>query len=47
MVGGCAGFKASKTLLGIETNENAVPLYLHCRFKASKTLLGIETHKNP
>ncbi len=38
------GFKASETLLGIETCD--APMYLEvvpARFKASETLLGIET----
>ncbi len=36
-------FKASKTLLGIETQLRAKYASLDSRFKASKTLLGIET----
>ena len=44
IAGSAAGsFKASKTLLGIETAPSyQVPETLHS-FKASKTLLGIET----
>ena len=39
------GFKASETLLGIET-QLATLLYKQlCSFKASETLLGIETNK--
>ena len=38
------GFKASKTLLGIETHTHFIFIELNPdRFKASKTLLGIET----
>ncbi len=37
-------FKASKTLLGIETNKRENNSISAFRFKASKTLLGIETN---
>ena len=40
------GFKASETLLGIETVLNSMNLLRECSrdsFKASETLLGIET----
>ena len=37
------GFKASETLLGIETNRLARITEKRNRFKASETLLGIET----
>ena len=40
-----SSFKASETLLGIETNDRQFQrdqIYWHC-FKASETLLGIET----
>ncbi len=39
------GFKASETLLGIETSPlfSGTCILLRC-FKASETLLGIETH---
>ncbi len=40
-------FKASKTLLGIETNQFLTVLAIRNGFKASKTLLGIETIKRP
>ncbi len=46
MVGAIAiagGFKASETLLGIETWLNAAAQIDDCSFKASETLLGIET----
>ena len=36
-------FKASETLLGIETYGDRFGLILGVRFKASETLLGIET----
>jgi len=36
-------FKASKTLLGIETVVSTISKVCRQRFKASKTLLGIET----
>ena len=36
-------FKASKTLLGIETLPIALKKQNYMSFKASKTLLGIET----
>ena len=40
-----SGFKASETLLGIETNLGAIDrnFAANSRFKASETLLGIET----
>ncbi len=38
-------FKASKTLLGIETILSQAAGGRAVRFKASKTLLGIETHQ--
>ncbi len=37
------GFKASKTLLGIETDGQILRHDKEFGFKASKTLLGIET----
>ena len=37
------GFKASETLLGIETDQEAGASDLVSSFKASETLLGIET----
>ena len=37
------GFKASETLLGIETNLLPILLFWTRCFKASETLLGIET----
>ena len=40
---GLQGFKASETLLGIETYCCIVFLLPHDSFKASETLLGIET----
>ncbi len=36
-------FKASETLLGIETVKGSPPEITTLRFKASETLLGIET----
>ena len=36
-------FKASETLLGIETTSKALWSPQELRFKASETLLGIET----
>jgi len=39
------GFKASETLLGIETLNDAKLAGKHLGFKASETLLGIETAK--
>ena len=36
-------FKASETLLGIETSDTTPSLLKAFRFKASETLLGIET----
>ena len=36
-------FKASETLLGIETIRAILNYYRDLRFKASETLLGIET----
>ena len=39
----CMGFKASETLLGIETNWLKKWLFKRIGFKASETLLGIET----
>ncbi len=38
-----AGFKASETLLGIETIAHSYVSSSDWRFKASETLLGIET----
>ena len=38
-----ASFKASETLLGIETNDALYKYDLEMSFKASETLLGIET----
>ena len=38
------GFKASETLLGIETTQTYQKIAIAIRFKASETLLGIETH---
>ena len=38
-----SSFKASKTLLGIETNLFKILTSFWAGFKASKTLLGIET----
>ena len=38
-------FKASETLLGIETFVVSSPEYKFWRFKASETLLGIETDR--
>ena len=42
---GSVSFKASETLLGIETItiQNSKFICLYSRFKASETLLGIET----
>ncbi len=41
------GFKASETLLGIETGiDTKVSQYDLKGFKASETLLGIETYQN-
>ena len=40
-------FKASETLLGIETTQLAIASDLPTGFKASETLLGIETLKIP
>ena len=37
------GFKASETLLGIETQAIPYTQIADIRFKASETLLGIET----
>ncbi len=37
-------FKASETLLGIETQVSSIHHRYWFRFKASETLLGIETH---
>ena len=37
------GFKASETLLGIETVFGINTVATNSRFKASETLLGIET----
>ena len=37
------GFKASETLLGIETSPQDSGISSGYRFKASETLLGIET----
>ena len=37
------GFKASETLLGIETNPKTLICRYKLSFKASETLLGIET----
>ncbi len=37
-------FKASETLLGIETYREIIRLGSFPGFKASETLLGIETH---
>jgi hypothetical protein len=37
-------FKASETLLGIETLSRMKLLELSLRFKASETLFGIETY---
>ena len=42
-VGFSVCFKASETLLGIETNLLSDPVPSKGRFKASETLLGIET----
>ena len=39
-------FKASETLLGIETNLARCQAVRVARFKASETLLGIETEKD-
>ena len=36
-------FKASETLLGIETQHDVIRKYNKLGFKASETLLGIET----
>ena len=41
------GFKASETLLGIETCCVAATSCAGMRFKASETLLGIETYDEP
>ncbi len=39
------GFKASETLLGIETQrQDVAPNMVKLGFKASETLLGIETN---
>jgi len=43
----CVGFKASETLLGIETFVMAVVVSIPLGFKASETLLGIETEYLP
>ncbi len=40
-------FKASETLLGIETKVKAIYLLSAIGFKASETLLGIETAPKP
>ena len=37
------GFKASETLLGIETFSSFISCFSFFSFKASETLLGIET----
>ncbi len=39
----CARFKASETLLGIETRSKTITGVFFSGFKASETLLGIET----
>ena len=39
-------FKASETLLGIETKSNFSVELIKPRFKASETLLGIETKQS-
>ena len=45
-IAGTESFKASKTLLGIETIHQRLNSQRHGQcFKASKTLLGIETVK--
>ena len=41
--GKCVRFKASETLLGIETYTFLDETESGCGFKASETLLGIET----
>ena len=38
-----SNFKASETLLGIETSLSSPPWIISASFKASETLLGIET----
>jgi len=38
-------FKASETLLGIETTQTAMLKPILLSFKASETLLGIETNR--
>ena len=43
---GVGGFKASETLLGIETGVDPKWALLNDGFKASETLLGIETTKD-
>ena len=40
---GMTEFKASETLLGIETAPYISASVVHSEFKASETLLGIET----
>ncbi len=42
---GWVGFKASETLLGIETTGAHLHFGVKYRFKASETLLGIETQQ--